>query len=463
MKLSRSEELLDRIPPHSIEAERGVLGSMILDPRRCDDVADLLMASSFYAPQHGQLFRSLLELRDERKPVDAVTLLTRLRENGELEAVGGSAYLADLMGAVPHAANAVHYAEIVASYAKRRRLIQAAESLLQAAWDMDSTVDEIIGRHEQQLVAFVDRGQESIETAPEVALAVSDRIDAICERNQHIGLPTGFSTFDDQFGGLFGGELTILAARPGVGKSSLVCQMVDYLAQSGRWVYMVSLEMSSIELALRTICGNVSVNGRDIRTGRINVADRAAIVEGINRYGQSKLWLDTRSEITVETVLRTARRLLRSGLSAIVVDYLQLLSSSDRMAKRYEQVGQQSRAFKMMARELGVPVIVLCQLNRQAAEESEPQLHHLRESGSIEQDADVVLFIHRPAGEGEEGGIRIRDNTAASKSKKTIRAAWPAELIVAKNRNGQTGRLKLDWEPQYTRFSCWGDVEKERH
>jgi replicative DNA helicase len=433
-----------------------VIGSILLDPRCLDAVADVLCAADFYLPTNGRLFSHMLALDNERKPVDSTMLLERLEMERltlrESEVVNWSVELYECIHSVPHVANAMYYAGIVREKSLLRGLIHASTETLRDSYAGVEPSQTILDRAEQRLQEVGAARTIELQNTTELAIEVGDYVDAIIQRGQHLGLPTGLASFDEQVGGLFGGELIVLAARPGVGKSALASQIANYNGERGRMVYLASLEMSGRELAMRDICRNVEVNSRAIRTGKLNDGERANLISGMAQYGQSQIVIDARSELTVESLGRTIRRLVSKGLSLAVVDYLGLLTPSDRMVKRYEQVGHQTRALKLLAREVGVPLLVLCQLSRAAMEDSTPpQLHHLRESGSIESDADVVLFIHRP-----EGGIMIPDPID---KKKKIKADWPAELIVAKQRNGTVCRLKLDWTPEYTRFDCWGARE----
>jgi len=450
--MAANSELLDSVPPHNLQAEAGVLGSILLDPRCLNEVSLILRPEDFYAKANRKIYRHLLAMDTERQPIDVSLLLERLHTVGDLEAVGGSAHLAEILNAVPYAANAVYYAKIVRDKAILRAIIHASTESLRAAYEALDDPQTVLDAAEQRLQAIGGRRDQESRTASELVLEVSDHIDAVCERGQHLGLPTGLTVFDERFGGLFAGELIILAARPSVGKSALAAQIADYASSTGRLVYFFSLEMTGRELAMRTICNIASVDGHAIRTGRIFPEDRQRLVEGMAQYARRKIVLDVRAELTVEGVGRTVRRLANEGLELAVVDYLGLMSASDRSVRCYEQVGHQTRQLKLLARETGVRLLVLCQLNRAPAEDrGAPQLHHLRESGSIEQDADTVLFIHRP-----EEGIMLPDPTDKS-HRRTIKAEWPAELHVAKQRSGITGRIRLDWEGKYTRFSCWGN------
>ncbi len=451
----KPSELLDSVLPCDADAERAVIGSVLLLPACLDDVAEIVQPNDFYSPVWQAVFAEMLALGSRREPIDAVTVVTRLRqrpiaENGTLDAA-----VAKALHDTPHALHATHYARIVREKAMLRGLIRASTESLRAGYAAEENAERLIDEAEQRLQALSTRGQTELVTATQLAMQVGDHIDAVCERGEHLGLPTGLTQFDESFGGLFAGELVVLAARPSVGKSALAAQISDYLASSGRQVYFASLEMSGRELAQRTICALANVDNQVIRKARLLPEDYQQITKAMRQYTERAIVVDTRADLTVEALARTVRRLATKGLELAVVDYLGLLASSDRKAKRYEQVGHQTRALKLLARETGVCLLLVCQLNRASAEDGAvPQLHNLRESGSIEQDADTVLFIHRPY-----DGIMLPD---PDNRRNKIKADWPAELIIAKQRNGATGRLKLDWEPRFTRFSCWDSpIEKQ--
>ncbi len=447
-----TSEILDRMPPQNSDAERNVIGSMLLLPRCIGEVADVVSADDFYGNANQRLFRHLVAMDATAAKIDATLLLERLHTSNEIEAVGGAAYIGECLLSAPHVAHVVYYAKIVRDRAILRRVIYAATETLQEAYYPTDDPQSVVARAEQRFQAVEQNRSTDLLTASDLAVQVGDFVDDVCERGSHLGLPTGLPEFDDRIGGLFPGELIVLAARPGVGKSALAGQIADYAASTGRLVYVASLEMTGRELAQRTICSIADIDGRTLRTGRVTPDDLRKLVEGMATFAQRKLILDGRPNLTVEALARVIRRLMRDGLELAVVDYLGLLTPSDSSIKRYEQVSHQTRALKLLARETGIRLLVLCQLNRAAAEDaSPPQLHHLRESGSIEQDADMVLFIHRP-----DGGILIPD--PGDKHKKT-KADWPAELLVAKQRNGTTGRLKLDWSGRRVRFSCYGHQE----
>ncbi len=443
-----TSEILDRLPPQNLEAERAVLGSILLDSRTFDDVAAIVGLDDFYAEANAELFRTLAAMIDDRIPVDAMTLLDRLESAGRLESVGGASYLAEVAQSVPFASNAAYYARIVAEKAKLRRIIHAATDALREAYATNQPAKEILNSTEAALAAIESdeqRNGKATLSAKDAAIEVIERIDAICERQEHLGLAIGFERFDMEVGGLFPGEFVVLAARPGVGKTALACQIANYAAQSGKLVYYASLEMTGTELAQRIICGMGDVSSKSIRTGRMNQFEREAIFSAANAFSNGKLELDCRSKLKVYDIRRTARRLHKEGLQLVVIDYLQLLTPSDSKVIREQQVSGMSRELKMMASELKVPVLCLSQLNRATEQQDRPTLGNLRESGAIEQDADMVMFIHRP----QTGIVKSRTKGVVEYQ------PWPAELILEKQRNGETMTFKLDWNANGTKFLAW--------
>jgi replicative DNA helicase len=450
-----TSEILDRLPPQNLDAEKNVLGCVMLDPDCLDLISSILKPDDFYADAHQTLYRSLLAMHDQNLKVDALLLLDYLARNSTLEIVGGQGYIAEVAQSVYTAANVRYYAGIVRRCSKLRNIIHANTECLRDAYEGINDPDEILASFEKSLseIQTSSHGQE-IVTARDAAIAVMDRIDAIMERCDHVGIMTGIQEFDMTIGGLFAGELIILAARPKVGKTALACQIAEHNAAAGKLVYYASLEMSSTELAQRTICGMAAVNSRGIRTGKLNDEERKKIVESTSSYANFTLRLDSRPALSVYDIRRSARRLLKEGLRLIVVDYLGLIQPRDKRIVREQQVSEISHELKEMARELKVPVLCLSQLNRAAEQQERPTLSNLRESGSIEQDADMVMFVNRPP-----NGIVITEYVAEGNKTKSVKrkADWPAELELAANRNGELITIKLDWHPERTQFSAWSD------
>jgi len=440
MNASKSE-ILDRQPPCSLDAERAVLGSILIDPRVLDDVASILRADDFYADAHRTLYSRMLDMHRRDRRIDTTLLVEELQRNGELEAIGGPAYVAEIVQAVPVAAYATYYAQIVKDKAKLREVIGAGLEMVQAGYAATDDADQIVDQAESRLLTLRAQDQRSRPgTLEETAIEVMARIDAIRHHKAHAGIFTGLESFDQGTGGLFRGELFVLAARPGIGKTSLALQIAHHVATSGRLVYFASLEMSRQELTSRLLCSLSGVSSQRVRNGHVDDQDRRQLVQVSNHLPGSTLVIDDRASMTVADIHRNARRHSgKKGLALVVVDYLQRLTPHDRRVQRHEQVGAMTDALKARARELDVAVLCLCQLNREAAKDGQPQLWQLRESGSIEQDADVVAFLVRQYNAG------MIDASGADRQ---------AELRIAKNRNGECGAYRLTWEPETTTFRC---------
>ena len=451
-----SSEILDRLPPQNLEAEKGVLGSLLLDPQLCDEVTLILQPSDFYADANQRLYRNLKELHDQGKRIDITLLVERLNQAGELEAIGGKAYLAEVAQSVPYAHNAVHYAEIVRNKATVRELIHASTEILRDAWDPTYDPKELLSHSEEKIFAVHDRrSSDRVTHIQNLLIEAFDRIDARLDQGAGDATPTHFRDLDQLTGGLHPGEFIVLAARPSMGKTALAANIAENVAIISRVpVLFVSLEMARLELAQRLLCSQGSIDGSKFRSGFISADDREKLMEASGKLSQSPLFIDDTPSRTVTEIAACARRLKRKEkLGLIVIDYLQLIQPDDPRDPRQEQVAKMARRLKGLARELTVPIICLAQLNRQVEvsgrEEHRPRLSHLRESGAIEQDADVVMFIHReeyyhPPEKVEELGI-----------------AGQAILLLAKQRNGPTGDIKLQWSANYTRFRDFSEKPYE--
>ena len=447
-----SSEILDRQPPVDLDAEVGVLGSIILKPDCCDDLALILRADDFYDEAHARLFSHLLEMHDSGKRIDSTLLVDRLKSAGDLEFVGGMVFLTTLVRSVPNAAHAVYYANIVREKATYRSLINASTEILRNAYEPSQDARELLSQAEQKIFSILDsRGSSSVSSIRDVMHTAMDRLDARMQGNQTLGgVDTHFADLDELTGGLHNSELIILAARPSMGKTALALNIAEHVALQGQFpVLFVSLEMSSIELADRLLCSISRVNGHRLRNGTISSADQRRLVENAGQISQAPLYIDDSPSRTVTEVAAAARRIRRreERLGLIVIDYLQLVEPDNPRDPRQEQVAKIARRLKGLARELEVPLLCLAQLNRQAEDsrDHKPRLSHLRESGAIEQDADVVMFVHR-----EEYYHRGEEQA---------QYAGQAEIIIAKQRNGPVGEIPLVWEKQFTRF---GDKAPDR-
>jgi replicative DNA helicase len=444
----RLGELLDRQPPCSIEAERAVLGSLLLLPEVCDEVALIVRPEDFYDDVHARIYRQIVAMHDDGRPVELQLLLQQLKDAGQYEAVGGAAYLLELSQDVATAAHAEHYARIVRDKAVLRALIRAGTDIVQEASDPTVEAREMLSHAEERVFRILDsKGENQVTSIRDILNDSLARIDARMQ-HQHAygGIETGYIDFDDLTGGLHDSELVILAARPSMGKTALALNIVEHIAIDDRGpakpVLFVSLEMSAMELADRLLCSRARVNGHRLRNGQISGEESRKLVQTAADVSRAPLFIDDSPSRNMTEIAANARRLKRrENLALVVVDYLQLIDPDNSRDPRQEQVARIARRLKGLARELSIPVLCLAQLNRQveATRDSRPQLSHLRESGAIEQDADVVMFIHREEyyQTNEEDRERVKGQ---------------ADLLVKKQRNGPTGDMKLTWLHEFTRF-----------
>ena len=438
--------LLDpRDRPANVDAERAVLGSILLKPDVCDDIALVLRAEDFSDESHQLLYRHLLDLHDSGKRIDATIVVERLKTQGDFERIGGAAALADVVQAVPHAAHATHYAAIVRDKALLRSLIDAGTDILRDAYDASDEPRQLLARAEEKIFSILER-RSSAEAKPiqSVLEEVMVRMDARMKHEHTIGgVETGFTDLDQLCGGLHNSELVILAARPSMGKTAFAMNIAEHASINLKQpVLFVSLEMAALELADRLLCSAAQVNGHRLRNGTISQEDRRRLVQKSSEIGSAPLFIDDTPSRTLTEIAAVARRLKRKqGLSMIVIDYLQLIEPDNPRDPRQEQVARIARRLKGMSRELDIPVLCLAQLNRQAevSRDNRPRLNHLRESGAIEQDADVVMFVHR------EEYYQTNDEDRE-------RVRGQAEIIIAKQRNGPIGDVKLLWQHDFTRF-----------
>ncbi len=438
-------DLVDRQPPRNMEAERAVLGSILLMPDVCDDVALIVRPEDFYDPSHQLLYGHLRTMHDDNKRIDLTLLHDRLKSSGDLEQIGGRAFLAELYQSVPTAAHAVYYAQIVRDKSTLRSLIHTSTEILRDSYDESIDPREMLSRAEQKVFSILDqRGSGDVEAISDILQEAMARMNARMNGEQTVGgVETGFKDFDSMTGGFHESELIILAARPSMGKTALALNIAEHVAVAGaKGVLFVSLEMASVELADRMLCSTAEVNGQRLRNGTISNEDRRKLIEKAAEMSQAPLFVDDSPSRTMTEIAAAARRIKRKGdLSLIVIDYLQLIEPDNSKDPRQEQVARIARRLKGLARELKVPVLCLAQLNRQAevSKDNRPRLSHLRESGAIEQDADVVMFVHR------EEYYQTNDEDRAA-------VAGQADLIVAKQRNGPVGDVKLSWKKDFTRF-----------
>jgi replicative DNA helicase len=438
-------ELMDRQPPFDLQAEIGVLGSIVLLPDVLDDVILIVRPDDFYDDAHRKLFVHMCALHEANKKIDPTLLVDRLKTANEYESIGGAAYLSKIVNAVPNAAHATYYAEIVQAKSTYRSLILAATEILKDAYDETQEAPQLLSMSEQRIFSILDsRGSNSIQPLKDIVLEAMMRLnDRIAGTHTVGGVDYGFRELDGKTGGLHNSELVILAARPSMGKTALAMNIAENVSlQQNVPVLFVSLEMSSLELADRLLCSVARVNGHRLRNGTVSQDDRLKLVEKAEVLSKIPLFVDDSPSRTMTEIAAAARRVKRrqGTLGLIVIDYLQLIEPDNPKDPRQEQVSKIARRLKGLAREMKVPVLCLAQLNRQAEAGGGniPRLSHLRESGAIEQDADVVMFVHRE--EYYQRGEERKDHEGQ------------AQIIIAKQRNGPVGEVELDWLRDFTRF-----------
>lgn len=449
-----------RIPPHNLEAEQSLLGSLLIDPEAATKVVDRLNADDFYRPVNGSVFQAILDLYSKHEPIDILSVGNRLEELEKIKDIGGRAYLAELSNSVPTSSHVAHYATIIKKKSVLRRLISAAHEISDLGYKEEDELEAILDDAEQRLFRVSQKLlTQSFVPLTDILAQAFERIDELHrERGKLRGIPTGFPELDSILAGLQKSDMIVLAARPSVGKTSLALDMVRNVAvRSKGSVALFSLEMSKEQLVDRMICTEAGVDLWKMRTGRLSDRDDdfPRIGHALGVLSEAPIYIDDSPGLGILEIRTKCRRLQSEhGLGLVVVDYLQLMGSpSDSRGgdfNRTQEVSQISRGLKQLARELNVPVIVLSQLNRavELTKPAIPRLAHLRESGSIEQDADVVLFIYRKSA---DPNYRHEDLPPEEKSL--------AEIYIAKHRNGPVGMVKLFFDAQHV---CFKSLER-RH
>ncbi len=440
MAKSPNEVMVERSLPHSVDVERSILGIILLDNSTLHQALEFLSRDDFYLEAHQRIFEKMLALYEKDQPIDPITLREELERSGELEQIGGVSYIARLMDGTPHLRNIEHYAKIVRDKSLLRRLIIASNQIISECFEQEDDTDLILERAERAILDIADdRTREGFTTVADVAKQQLEVIEQMAGRPRMItGLPTGFLEFDEMTSGLQKSDLIIVAARPSVGKTSFVLSIAQNVAQAGYTVGISSLEMSKQQLVIRLLCSEAKVNMQRFRGGFLNREDWRRLAQGLKKLAECKIFIDDTPGITTLELRAKARRLKHErGLDLLIVDYLQLMSGRGRAENRQQEVSQISRDLKAIAKDLDVPLIAVSQLSRapEARTDHRPQLSDLRESGSLEQDADVVAFLFR-----EELYNRTPENEGK------------AELIVAKQRNGPTGVVPLAFLKEFTRF-----------
>ena len=433
-----------RVPPHSVEAEQAVVGGLMLDNSRWEEIGDRVTEADFYRKEHALIFRALSALGDRGDPLDVVTVSEWLANEGLLDRVGGVAYLGELARDTPSAANIRAYADIVRNRSVLRQLIAVGSEISSSAFEpggRDAT--RLISDAEQKVFEIAERGargQQGFRSIRKLLNEAVERIDALFQSDSPItGLPTGLNEFDDRTAGLQAGDLIIVAARPSMGKTALAMNIAEHAAIRDRIPTAIfSMEMPGEQLAMRLISSLARIDQTRVRTGRLQDDDWPRITSAMSLMSEAPMFIDDTPALTPTEIRARARRLKREhGLGLIVVDYLQLMQTAGQSENRTNEISEISRGLKALAKELSVPVIALSQLNRNLEQRpnKRPVMSDLRESGGIEQDADLIVFIYRDEVYNED-----------SPDKGT------AEIIISKQRNGPTGTCRLTFLGQYTRF-----------
>jgi len=444
------EDNLRRVPPQNLEAESSVLGGILLENDAINVVLELLRTGDFYRESHRKIFRAMIELADRSEPVDIITLSECLKNRGELEAVGGSAYLASLNDFVPTAANISYYARIVREKSILRHLINAATEVATKGYDGTGNVEELLDSAERAIFDITEqRIKGSFVKVGDMMKDSIKMVEKLFERKTMItGVPTGFKDLDTKTAGLQPADLIIVAARPGMGKTAFSLNIASHAAFSGYGVAVFSLEMAKEQLALRLLCSEARVDNSKVRTGYLSDRDFPKLATAAGRLHDALIFIDDTPAISVLELRAKARRIARDRekkLGLIIVDYLQLMRGTGAAQNREQEISEISRSLKALAKELNVPVLAVSQLNRRVEDRNDktPQLSDLRESGAIEQDADVIAFIYREAAYNPKSD----DNTAT--------------ITIAKQRNGPTGDLTLTFLREYTRFEDYSGRDEE--
>jgi len=430
----------ERLPPQNLTAEQSVLGSMLLDKNAAVRVIETLNPESFYRDAHRYIFESIVTLFDRGEPIDLVTVTEELRKSGKIDAAGGSVYIADLLNSVPTAANADYYSKIVEEKAILRRLIEAGTRVVSKAFSNPENVDQILDDAEKSIFEIaLKRSREGFHRIDSVIKKVLDKIDSICGKQQSItGTPTGFPDLDQMTAGFQNSDLIIIAARPSVGKTAFALNIAQNAAIKHKVpIAIFSLEMSKDQLAQRMLCSEAEVDAQRLKTASLSDTGWKKLTKALGRLSEAPIYIDDTASMTATEIRAKARRLkIERGLGLVIVDYLQLMRGRS-TENRVQEISEISRSLKTLARELDVPVVALSQLSRAVEQRPDriPRLSDLRESGEIEQTADLVMFIHR---EDYYNPQSDRGNVA--------------EIIIAKQRNGPVGTIELVFLREIAKF-----------
>ena len=438
-----------KVPPHDTEAEQAVIGSMLTDKDAIISAIEVLKEEDFYREDNKTIYSAILNLYNRAEPVDIITLKAELSSLGKLEAVGGLEYLAELPDKVPTTANVDKYIKIVEEKSLLRNLLKTANEIIKLGYDETQEVDVLMDQAEKKIFdAIQSRNQKGYSSIKDILVDTFTELEQLYNQKQHItGVPTGFADLDYKTAGFHNSDLILVAARPAMGKSAFALNIASYAATKGNVpVAIFSLEMLKEQMVNRILCSEAMVDSNKVRTGKIDDEDWAKLAEASGRLSESKIFIDDTPGISIMEIRAKCRKLkLEQDIGMVVIDYLQLVQGSGkRGASREQEIAEISRSLKILAKEINVPVIALSQLSRAPEQRPDhrPMLSDLRESGSIEQDADIVMFLYRDDYYNEDS------------EKKNI-----AEVILAKHRSGSTGTVELLWLGNYTKFA---NIEKYR-
>lgn len=439
-----------RVPPHNLEAEVATLGSVLLDAAAITLVVDYLRPDDFYRQAHGHIFRGILQLWDRSESIDLITLTNELQKAGLLERVGGAAYIASLTTTVPTSANVEYYARIVEETSLRRRLITLAAEVTESCFDDTIPTRHVLEEAERRIFELAETNQtQSFQPARDVVKKTVAAIEKLYHnQDDYTGIPTGFTNLDNMTSGFQNSEFIVIGARPSVGKTALALTMAANVSIARKIpAGFFTLEMSDMALMQRLVASEARISSQTIRTGMLRPADFANLTNAAGRIYEAPLWISDSPGMRLLDLRAQARRMVsQHGVRIIFVDYITLITNENMELARHEQIADISRSLKALARELNIPVVALSQVSRDT-EGKRPMLSNIRESGSIEQDADVVIFLHR-------------DRNLDQSSTETLNVI-ETELIVAKQRNGPVGTIRIAFIPRYTKFDNLADDMSE--
>jgi replicative DNA helicase len=434
------EVALEKALPHSLDAERTVLGAILIENESFHHASEILRQDDFYRQAHQKIFARMESLSSRGQGIDLVTLKEELARAGELEAAGGIAYLTSLVDGVPRATNVPYYSRIVKEKSVLRSLISSANRIIQSCFDEPEDTASVLDQAEKTIFEISEGSiRTGFEPVSDIVRHTFKSIDELSERREMVtGVPTGFEKFEELTSGLQASDLIIVAARPAMGKTSFCLNVAQHAGFTGRSIGILSLEMSKEQLVLRMLCSEARVDMHRLRSGFISEKDWSKLIQAVSKLSSARIFIDDSPSLSVLEMRAKARRLkLEHGLDLLVVDYIQLMQGRGRFENRNQEIASISRALKGLAKELNIPVVALSQLSRapEGRGDHRPQLSDLRESGALEQDADVVVFIYR-----EEEYNETPENKGL------------AELIISKQRNGPTGVVRVAFIKEYTRF-----------